>query len=538
MWQRKTLGGLLIASVTLAATFFVGCERPVYMDSSDSARQDVSSSADVVEGQADLASYEAQREVLLAQELSPERLSNEEVRVSEKLRSMKAEASALYGGDVAYGINQWSSSASAETKLHAFCASMPKGANLHVHDTWGISADGLMEVLLGRGDVLVDVDAEGDYGKLYLEGSPDVPETVMPLKDALGVSDAGQDEGEQTAEEETDEEGPVLSKEALRDMFTLGAVRSSRDSWAAMEEARGKMANLMSDDSFVRALYEAGFKEQAKNGVNLVELRVICGEDDQANARLLNAVRDAYYAVKRERPSFVVRVIASANKNAQQSKDSPCNALRSAIRLATQIKDESDANNPRDFIVGLDLVGNEDEGLSLKEFVDFLGSDEVSNSGLGLYLHCGESLAVQNDSVVDAYLLGAKRIGHGINLCRYPALMDSYAKDSVAIEVSPMSDYRLGYVSDLRLHPGSLYVHSGNQVVLCADASTFVEPSVLVDDFYAATLCWDLSLADLKALCRNSITYSSLPREEKNELMAAWEDQWGAFIKAQLAQTQ
>ena len=59
-----------------------------------------------------------------------------------------------------------------------------------------------------------------------------------------------------------------------------------------------------------------------------------------------------------------------------------------------------------------------------------------------------------------------------------------------------------------------------------------------MDDFYAATLCWDMTLADIKALCRNSINYSSLSQEEKMSLMTAWETQWDAFVKAQLAQAQ
>ena len=543
MRQGNVYKGLLIVSCAFVAVLNAGCGRPVHMNESDSVDQSASSAVD---SEANRVSYNAQREALLAQELVADQLSSDELRLDERLQAMKKEAFALYGQRIPYGINEWSSSMAADTRLHAFCADVPKGGNLHVHDASGISADGLIDLLLDRGDVLVNVDEQDGYGKLYFDGSPDVPETAMPLRDALGIMDEGQREEDESQEEDDrrgDEEGmseeqPVLTREALRDMLTLGGVSFSQDAWAAMGELQSRIANLMADDSFVRALYEAGFREQVKSGIDLVELRFLCGEDDQTNARLLHAIRDAYYAVKRDRSSFVVRVVACANKETRYGKDAVCNVLRSAIRLATQVRDETDANDPKSFIVGLDLVGNEDSSWPLKEMADFLGSDEVSKSGLALYLHCGESIAVRNDSVADAYLLGARRIGHGISLYRYPALMDSYEKDAVAIEVSPMSDFRLGYVSDLRLHPGALYLRNGNQVVLCSDAGTLVEPAILVDDFYAATLCWDMSLADIKALCRNSITYSSLSQEEKKALMAAWETQWDAFVKAQLAQAQ
>ena len=533
MRQGNVYKGLLIVSCAFVAVLNAGCGRPVQMNESDSVDQSVSSSVD---SEVDRASYNAQREALLALELVTDRLSSDELRLDERLQAMKEEATALYGQHIPYGINEWSSSMAADTRLHAFCADVPKGANLQVHDASGISTDGLIDLLLDR-DVLVNVDEQEGYGKLYFDGSPDVPETAMPLGDALGIMDESQEEdAEQGDDEGASEEQPVLTREAFRDMFTLGGVLSSQDAWAAMGESQSRMANLMADDSFVKALYEAGFREQVKNGVDLVELRLLCSEDDQANAKLLNAIRDAYYAVKRDRSSFVVRVIACANKETRYSKDAVCNVLRSAIRLATQIRDESDPNDPKNLIVGLDMVGDEDSSWPLKEMADFLGSDEVSKSDLALYLHCGESLAVRDDNVADAYLLGARRIGHGISLYRYPALMESYAKDAVAIEVSPMSDFRLGYVSDLRLHPGALYLRNGNQLVLCSDAGTFVEPAVLVDDFYAATLCWDMTLADIKALCRNSINYSSLSQEDKMSLMAAWETQWDAFVKAQLAQ--
>ena len=57
----------------------------------------------------------------------------------------------------------------------------------------------------------------------------------------------------------------------------------------------------------------------------------------------------------------------------------------------------------------------------------------------------------------------------------------------------------------------------------------------LVDDFYAAIMNWDLTLADVKMLCRNSIESSGLAEDEKQQLLHKWEKDWDAFVEKELA---
>ncbi|MBO7676689.1 MAG: hypothetical protein J6S49_04165, partial [Erysipelotrichaceae bacterium] len=188
---------------------------------------------------------------------------------------------------------------------------------------------------------------------------------------------------------------------------------------------------------------------------------------------------------------------------------------------------------PEDFIIGLDLCNEEDNSKPLSEYAEFLSSDEIRNCGLKLYLHCGESLRKDNDSVVDAYLLNSYRVGHAMNLYRFPDLMKKYAEDKIAIEVCLMSNYRLSYVKDLRLHPGLQYMINDIPIVLCSDDGLFMSRAPMVDDFYAAILCWDLNLGDIKAICRNSIRYSGLSDMEIERLMKTWEFKWNEFVRIQ-----
>ena len=49
--------------------------------------------------------------------------------------------------------------------------------------------------------------------------------------------------------------------------------------------------------------------------------------------------------------------------------------------------------------------------------------------------------------------------------------------------------------------------------------------------YYAAILNWDLSLADIKLLCHNSLTHGGLSEEETKEMLKDWEKDWAAFVE-------
>jgi len=49
-------------------------------------------------------------------------------------------------------------------------------------------------------------------------------------------------------------------------------------------------------------------------------------------------------------------------------------------------------------------------------------------------------------------------------------------------------------------------------------------------------LAWELDLAALKKLTRNSIEYAALTEVEKAKAMAVWEQRWDAFVENTLAE--
>lgn len=102
--------------------------------------------------------------------------------------------------------------------------------------------------------------------------------------------------------------------------------------------------------------------------------------------------------------------------------------------------------------IGFDLVGEEGRGKPLQafapEFFSFQQACATANVEIPLLLHCGETLesgtGTTDENVLDALLLGAKRIGHGFALARHPYIMEKMKQAGVCLEVCPISNEILG----------------------------------------------------------------------------------------------
>ena len=434
-------------------------------------------------------------------------LSEEEKKLDAALTRMKQEADKLYPPTATYALVDWDESLVHEG-LRRFCRELPKGADLHIHDDKVIPMERYIRVLKEYGKVFIVLEEGPDYGMMYVQ---DPPENAVSLNEAFS-------EGK-------------LSEEEFREIFSISDSDALPDGpWRSFERLFDVVLGLEKDPELLQTIYEEAFRSCCENKVFLLETRVILFGDEEAVAERLRLVRDAYYHVKDEYPDFVVRVIGDSGKNDFFEKEFAVGILRIVMHLSSKIKDEYDPANPKAFIIGMDLVNEEDSSKPLREYADFFTSDEVKESGLKLFLHAGESLRYDNEEVIDAYLFGASRIGHGINLFRFPKLMEKFREKGIAVETAPISNYRLGYVSDLRLHPAQIYLKYGIPVVICSDDGLFLSREPLTDDFYAVILSWNLGVAEIKELCRNAIVYAGLPQDETEALLAKWEKDWNDFV--------
>jgi adenosine deaminase CECR1 len=226
--------------------------------------------------------------------------------------------------------------------------------------------------------------------------------------------------------------------------------------------------------------------------------------------------------IRQTHPDFDFRVIISDWRGA-----APQGIEQAAARVVAARKEYPE------FIIGYDLVGRETSDEKSVRFVDvFMKLRTIAAQeqvDLPLFFHDGETDWADNDDVVDALLMGSRRIGHGFNVYAYPYVERQLRSHKVALEVCPISNQILRYVNDLRIHPACGYVRRGVPCVLCSDDPFIFQNDGLSYDFWMAWTAWGLSLQDLKTLARNSLEYSTLAPELRTAALARWQKKWDSF---------
>jgi len=282
------------------------------------------------------------------------------------------------------------------------------------------------------------------------------------------------------------------------------------DIWEEFSNCFRRFTGLLSSDSVWDGYCRKMLKDLVEENVQYVESRGGVGGD--------KVIRE----IQRENPEFDVKYIHSGlrSNSRKQIASSLDRALKSRERDPHKIK-------------GFDLVEEEDKTHTnlffINELLNARHEAERCNITLPLYLHSGESNWVENENVLDAILLDAKRIGHGLTLIKHPLLMQIVKERDIAIEVCPISNQVLGYIADLRNHPAVTYINGGLPVVICPD-----DPGIwrctFSYDFYVAFMAWGLDLKCLKQLAMNSLLYSAMDPEEKERALQAWQKKWTEFI--------
>ncbi len=94
-------------------------------------------------------------------------------------------------------------------------------------------------------------------------------------------------------------------------------------------------------------------------------------------------------------------------------------------------------------MAGFDLVGQEDFGPPLKNFLAHLVTGLTEDPALQFFFHAGETdwQGTQVDeNLIDAILLNATRIGHGFAIAKHPSVMELARARRIPIEVCPLSN--------------------------------------------------------------------------------------------------
>lgn len=165
------------------------------------------------------------------------------------------------------------------------------------------------------------------------------------------------------------------------------------------------------------------------------------------------------------------------------------------------------ADSHRDLWVGLNMAGIEENGRGYPlRFLETFRAMRARYPTLALSIHAGEMDG--NDSHIrDTLLLGASRIGHGVNLIKDPATMLLLAQTRrVLVEVNLISNRLLEYTPDLSKHPFPEYLRTGVPVCLNTDDRGMWD-SNLTDEYFTAVKTFNLSWSEIVELGRNSLAY-------------------------------
>ncbi|CAH2093628.1 unnamed protein product [Euphydryas editha] len=406
-----------------------------------------------------------------------------------------------------------------KSKVYQIIKRMPKGAALHVHSSLMLSAERLLA--LTYEDHLYACFADDD---LKLHFSLTVPQRPCSSKWQL------------LADARNNTENIITFDQNLKKHFTLYSKNESdwKTDINSIWKKFNKVISTIKDFIAYRPIREKFFYEALKefynDKVTYIEVRSSLPNlyeldgtvhDLTHMPRIYNKVAKKF---KEEHPDFMgIKLIVTMHRAKNVSK------MLEVIEVARQVNEEFP-----DLFAGFDLVGQEDLG---KPLLDFLPALAEIKDEMNFYFHGGETNwfgTATDENLLDAILLGSKRIGHGYALIKHPSLLAVVKSRDIAIEVNVISNIVLSLVCDVRNHPLASYLALGMPVVLSSDDPGAWGADPLSHDFYITFVGIASKRADLrmlKQLVINSIKYSALNDNTKAKYVREVFKKWDIFIK-------
>ena len=384
-----------------------------------------------------------------------------------------------------------------QTALYDIFRRMPKGRLMHAHIEASFDMRYMLSLALSCPDVYVFTAPETSEfrhmqlaHKAWFEG--DIPTGWENLREAVARQ-------------------PEI-KEKLFVMCTSDKENIDDNIWPKFEAIFDRYKAINNFKPFFISLYTDVMTRMAEEGLLGVDFRYISQTIFEEDGRRLSPceyvdlVCEIAAKVRERYPWFHVNLIYCYYKG------TPVESVSERLEFARSLYEKYP-----DVILGFDMVGDEDCGKDLR----FYGT-ALKDARVPVIMHAGESVKRDNRNVEYALELGIKRLGHGMNLYRYPEVEKKIKEAGVMLEVCPLSNQLLGYVPDLSRHPARGYIKNGLNVTISSDDCAIFDTAFITDDLLLAYICWDLSIADIKRCLLNSL-------QGDQELIFLFESQWKSF---------
>lgn len=163
--------------------------------------------------------------------------------------------------------------------------------------------------------------------------------------------------------------------------------------------------------------------------------------------------------------------------------------------------------------VALDLADNE-TGFEPKPFAPYF--EKAKKNNLHITIHSGESPSTQAGQwILDSiHILGAERIGHGIQAIHSPEVISVLKNKNILLEVCPYSNYLTQAFKTYAQHPLKKLKDLGVSVSINSDDPGMFA-SVLSDDYFIAHNYQNFSLKDFNDCNQIAYQHSFISESEK-----------------------
>lgn len=423
--------------------------------------------------------------------------------------------------------HSWDLDAITQTPLYNIIASMPKGGATHLHSGSSGSTNWIVDEGITLPHCYVYWPSSGQDDGDQLAGTiafyPPSANVTAPPPGYLPASTVPKDELLQK----------LTSNNDLKNM-------DSSTAWSYFSGVFARTGPAMSYVPFYVAYLKNTFDVHFNDNVQHIEIRVVCGSGglgdlwDEDGTYSEGGVVDIYRRALREwkeegevggasRRDFTLRIILSSIRNLPPEHIEQ--DVEDSMRMIVDNKD---------LVIGFDIVAEEDPGYRTLDYIDTilaLKQKELDTGvNLPLYFHDGESNDRNDTNMVDAILLGSKRVGHGFNSYYFPILFDKMRENHVVLEVNPISNQVLRYVDNLEVHPANAFMANGVDIVISSDDPGIFGYTGLSLDMWTALVSFQLNLKELKTLCYNSLEYSGLG-DHKERAIFVWETKWAMWVE-------
>jgi len=419
----------------------------------------------------------------------------------------------VLAADFASRFNEIRKSASP-SELYAFLFALPKGGDLHHHDGLAIYAD----VWYSTATSAKTLRRNSFYTLTRFGNCPGADDSVQRYYNIQRSTYDGLDACQKAQYQPLAELTPELQA-AWKSSLILDQPGEGRDEF--FERIVRRFGDLDSDPYLMADVIVENMRLFGAEGVRYIEAQVSPGGYQDVQGRPISPDAAAQILCDRLKQPDALRT--GVNMRFQE------NILRFRPTAEQRLEQAyAWVSRHRDQWVGINMVGREDndKGYALRFLPTFRKMRSVYGD-IPLSIHAGEKDSPGHE-VRDTLLLGATRIGHGVNLISDPDTMLLMRFNRYLVEVNLISNRLLEYIPDLTRHPFPEYLRMGIPVCLNTDDRGSWD-SNMTDEYYTAVTTFQLTWPEVVQLGRNSLSYSFADPSLKEKMLREYDAALAAF---------